>query len=75
MSADCDRDSWSSHRRVGESLPGAKPLHLRGLGRGRQNDRHGLRTRRPEDPGVHPSDQSETRHRRGRGPREKDPEL
>lgn len=72
---DCHRDSWTFDRCAGEPIPGPGPLHVRGPGRGRSYDRHGLRARRPEDSGIHPSDKSKTRHWRSRGPREDDHEL
>lgn len=72
---DCDRHPRSSDRRAGEPLPGAGPLHVCGPGRSRSHDRHGLWAGRAEDPGVHPCDQPETRHRGGRGPGEDVDEL
>lgn len=40
---DRHRHSWAAHRRAGEPLPGAEPLHIRGAGRGGPHDRYGLR--------------------------------
>lgn len=65
---DRDRDPRPSDRCVGQPIPGPESLHIRGPRRGRSYDRHGLRTRRPKDLGVHPSHQSEAGHRGGGGP-------
>merc|ERR1712218_94418 len=56
---DRHRHPWSSYRRSREQISGLVPLNLYRDGRGRQNDRHGLRARHPEDPHPHAGDQRE----------------
>ena len=56
-------------------VPGPLPLHLHRPGRGRPDDRHGLRAGRPAHPRPHARAEAEAGHGGGRGRREAGREL